>query len=168
MNLKDMVMSAEQGGGMGTPPPNPMAMGAKPPMPAGAGAVNPQVKGLLDKLAHANGGEGIQEVAKTIFAILGRILEFAVPLYGSTSEEGKTLNRIIKDMNKLSGNKQTSGSMASMIQSLISILPTDMQKIDPSNLTDLLTKGGAGGMGAGAKPPLPNPATSGLMPPPTM
>lgn len=145
MNLKDMILNAGAGGGTQEQ--------------GGAPDASPQVKGLLEKLAHANGGEGIKEVAKTIFAILGRVTEFAVPLYGMQSEEGKELTKIISSFTKLSGNKQTTDNISSMIQSLISILPADMQKINPSNLTDLLTKGSPEG---GAPTNLPNPATEGV------
>jgi len=146
MNLKDMILNAGAGGGIEGQGNTPDA--------------SPQVKGLLEKLAHANGGEGIKEVAKTIFAILSRVTEFAVPLYGMQTEEGKELTKIISSFNKLSGGQQTSGSISSMIQSLISVLPADMQKINPSNLTDLLTKGSP----EGAPTNLPNPATEGLSP----
>ena len=149
--LKDMM----------SPPPD---MGAMPPAgpgaPApGAGAVNPQVKGILGKLAHANGGEGVESAAETIFAIVAKVLEFGIPVYGVNSEKGKELMKAINSLNKLSGGKQTSGDIKSMISSLISILPSDMQKVNPTNLADILQKGN----GAGAPPPskLPNPATAG-------
>ncbi len=151
MNLKDMILNASQGGGE----PTPSGGGA----PGTAPTATPEVKGLLEKLAHANGGEGIKEVAKTIFAILSRVTEFAIPLYGMQTEEGKELTKIINSFNKLSGGKETTASISSMIQSLISILPADMQKINPSNLTDLLTKGSPEG---GAPTNLPNPSTEGV------
>ncbi len=152
-----MIDNAGAGSGMGQPPTNPLSGG----MPSPTQNVNPQVKSMLEKLANANGGEGVKEAAKTIFAILSRVTEFAIPLYGMGSPEGKELMKVVNSLNKLAGDKTTSANITSMIQSLVSILPSNMQKINPSNLTDLLTKGAGMGAGAGA-PTLPPPSSAGM------
>jgi hypothetical protein len=107
---------------------------------------------------------GIKGLASSVVAIVIKVLEMLLMAYGTESQEGKTLLGAIRSLSKMSKGQQT-GDIQSVVRSLISALPQDMQNTNPGDITkalsELMGKGGGGGPG-GAPPGGPG---QSMMPP---
>jgi hypothetical protein len=164
-NLSDL-MGLSAGAKPGASPPVP---GSLPP------AKGPSPLGNITNMMKSMPASGIKGMASSIIAIVIKVLEAILVGYGTESQEGKTILKAIKSLSGISKGQNT-GNMQSVVQSLISALPANMQNINPADLgsalSELMGKGGGAppaappGAAPGAmqpKPPMPQPGSLGAI-----
>jgi hypothetical protein len=149
-NLAELLKLG-QGARPGQSPPVPGSMPTKP----GGGAL-----GNISNMMNTMPASGIKGLGASMTAIIIKGLEFLLVAYGTNSQEGGNILKAIKNLSSISKGQQT-GDATSIVRSLISALPPNMQNIKPGDLvsaiSELTGKGGAPADSPGAGAPMPMP-----------
>ena len=127
------------------------------PPPMGGPQDTPQTQSPLagNPLAAAGavGTGGLQKLASAIVAAIIRVLDFLLPIFGTSSKEGGKVLSAIRGLQDVAGDAKASDIMAA-IQTLVSSLPANMQGANPlSGISGILQGGGEQPMGGAPQMP---------------